>query len=213
VRSVWDSLEIGGPPSVRWLREVGGPRVALLLGAFDPVTNAHLLIVEAASRIEDAPAALCLTKITLDRPSDTLLDPVERLGLLSAVCDERGLGLCVCNRGTYLGVAEGLVGFEPVFVIGSDKLPQLEDPSFYEDGVAGVERTFTELRFLVVRRAGTEVERDDVDVIDEPDVFPTAADADISATEVRRRVRSGESFSHLVPAGVALALGRYTAER
>lgn len=213
MKSMWDSLDIDGAPAARWVREIRGSRVALLLGAFDPVTNAHVQIARAAARIEDAPAALCMTKVTLDRPADVLLDPAERLEVLSAVCDENEFGLCIANRGTYIAVAEALVGFEPTFVIGSDKLPQLADPSFYEDGDAGVTRTFRDLRFLVVRRAGAEVERDDVHAIDERDIFANAADAEISATEVRRRVRSGEPFDHLVPAGVALALGGYTAER
>jgi nicotinic acid mononucleotide adenylyltransferase len=191
---------VGEARSLNWLR---GVRAAVLLGAFDPPTNAHVAILRAAQQRLAVPGILCLTRVLLARPDDTLLEMNERLDVLGALAAAEGFGLCIAESGTYLDVARELrvAGLEPVFVIGSDKLPQLSDPSFYPDGQAGVDATFRDCDFLVIERGG-----------DAPsDVFENPRHAGISATEVRRRVRAGEPVDDLVPPVVARALEGYTA--
>lgn len=185
---------------MNWRR---GIRAAVLLGAFDPPTNAHVAILRAATRRLEAPGVLCLTRVLLARPDDALLDTDQRMRVLAALAAAEDFGLCVAESGTYLDVAREFRanGTEPVFVIGSDKLPQLSDPSFYADGSDGVAATFRECEFFVVQRDGTDV----------PDVFENPRYAGISATEVRRRVRAGQPVDDLVPPVVAKALEGYTA--
>lgn len=96
---------------------------------------------------------------------------------------------------------------DATFVVGSDKLEQLADPSFYPDAMHGVDATFFEVSFLVVPRPGSAVTRGDVRVLDAKDVFDDSREATISSTEVRRRLASGESIEGLVPRGVARRLG------
>jgi nicotinic acid mononucleotide adenylyltransferase len=50
------------------------------------------------------------------------------------------------------------------------------------------------------------VDRDDVVVLDPAEVFDDPVEASISSTEVRRRVRDGQSVEALVPPGVARRL-------
>ncbi len=187
----------------------------MLLGAFDPPTRAHVSILEAASRAEGAAAALGLTKVLLARPPDELIPARERVSLLDELAAARGLGLAVANRGTYLDVGRALAeqDIDATFVIGSDKLEQLADPSFYEDGERGVASTFEELRFLVIPRAGAHVDRDDLRVLDPQDVFARSDEMAISSTEVRRAVREGRDVTALVPPEVVPRLGGYTAAR
>jgi nicotinate-nucleotide adenylyltransferase len=66
-------------------------------------------------------------------------------------------------------------------------------------------------RFLVMARPGCQIEWEQL-----PEAFQSLRDnvlptplLDISATEIRRRVRAGEPIEHLVPAGVA----RYIREK
>lgn len=211
----WEQLDPDGPPQIDWLLPVTAKRIAVLLGAFDPPTNAHVAIAKAASKREDAVAVLGMTKVLLDRPDDLLLSIAERLTLLAAIAQEEGFGFFIANRGTYLDVARALSadGREPAFVVGSDKLEQLADPKFYSEGDAGVSATFSEVRLLVVPRAGGVMTRTDVQVMDPADAFAGADDGEVSGTEVRRRLRSGEPVDQLVPPGVALALRGYTAAR
>jgi nicotinic acid mononucleotide adenylyltransferase len=198
---------------IRWLRPIEETRAALLLGAFDPPTNAHIAILRAAANRLDVPGVLCPTTVLLARPADTLLDDDVRLRLLEAVAESEGFGLCVADRGTYLDVARDLraSGVDATFVIGSDKVPQLADPSFYEDGEAGVAATFREVRFVIVERPGAAVASGDIEVIQVKDVFADQRHAAISATEVRRRVRDGLSVDEFVPPVVAETLEGYTA--
>lgn len=211
VARVFEELDPAGPPVFRWIREPeGSDRVALLLGAFDPPTRAHVAVARGARRATGRSAAFCLTKVLLAR-EDVLLPPVERLGLLADLAAETGAGLATANRGTYLEVARAAraAGVDAVFVIGSDKLPQLADPAFYPDGEAGVEATFAEVRFLVIPR-GVPVDRPGVEVLDASEVFEDPSLPTISATEVRDRLRRGEDVEDLVPPPVARALRRYT---
>lgn len=211
----WDSLDPDGPPHVVWCRPLVERHIVVLLGAFDPPTRAHVAILEAASRFEESPAALCLTKVLLDRPSDELVAPRDRVTMLDDLAASRGFGFAVANRGTYLDVGRALSaqGIDATLVIGSDKLDQLSDPSFYEDGDHGVVSTFRELRFLVVPRAGARIDRDDLRVLDPTEVFVGADEMAISSTQVRRRVRAGADVTGLVPPEVVSRLGGYTAAR
>jgi nicotinic acid mononucleotide adenylyltransferase len=199
---------------IRWLRPIRQKRAVVLLGAFDPPTNAHVAILRAAARKLGAPGVLCSTGVRLARPTDTLLDDEVRLGMLDELASSEGFGLCLADQGTYLAVARDLhaSGIEATFVVGSDKLPQLADPSFYTDGEAGVAATFREVTLVVVERPGAATPmRNEVEVIDAATVFANPADAAISATEVRRRVRDGLPVDGLVPPAVAARLEGYTA--
>jgi nicotinic acid mononucleotide adenylyltransferase len=202
----WRELDPSAPPRLIWIRGVPGPRVVLLLGAFDPPTVAHVAVARAAAEMVGAPAAFCPTRVLLGRPAEALLADPDRLRLLDAVAEAEGMGLAAANRGTYLEVARAAraAGADPFFVVGSDKLPQLAEASFYEDGEAGVRATFDEVRFLVVPR-GVAVDRADVQV-----VRADPALVAVSATEVRRLVRAGLDVAALVPDLVGLALKGYT---
>jgi nicotinic acid mononucleotide adenylyltransferase len=118
----------------------------------------------------------------------------------------------MASRGTYVEVAETLAaeGFTARFVVGSDKLGQLEDPSFYPDGQAGVARTFARVDFIVVPRPDALTHRPELRWLEVGEVFERSGDEALSATEVRRRVRAGESVEGLVPQAVVLALRGYT---
>src|SRR5438067_12422308 len=171
----WSSLDPDGPPRAVWIRPAPDERIVVLLGAFDPPTNAHVAVVRAAAAADRSAPVLCSTKTLLARPRDGLLPITDRLRLVDAVARAGGFGYVLCNRGTYIDVAAAfrLSGHDPSFAIGSDKLTQLADPSFYPDGEAGVERTFDEVRFLVVPRPDRTSGRPGLHWLDPDDVFAT----------------------------------------
>jgi nicotinic acid mononucleotide adenylyltransferase len=213
--AAWRSLEPDAAPSVVWALEPSTDRVAVLLGAFDPPTSAHVEILAAAARVEGASPVWCLTKVLLARGDRPLLTEEQRVGILVALASRTSAGFAMANRGTYLDTHRAFAsdGYDATFVIGSDKLSQLADPSFYEDGDRGVRATFSEARFLVVPRAGIAVDRDDVAVLDPAEVFAEPWTADLSATDVRKKVARAEPFDHLVPPEVVAAVEGYTAAR
>jgi nicotinic acid mononucleotide adenylyltransferase len=211
LRTAWDELDPHGAAVLRWLRPAPGAGVVLLLGAFDPPTRAHVELLAGSAAALGLPGAFCMTKVLLDRPS-VLLDGARRLELLDGLASDSGAGLAIANRGTYLDVARaaGAAGVEATFVVGSDKLDQLADPSFYAEGASDVDATFAQVRFVVVERAGSPVRRPGLRVFAASDVFTDPAVASISATQVRERLRSGLDVADLVPPAVAEALAGYT---
>ncbi len=175
--------------SVEWRRPAAGVRIAVLLGAFDPPTNAHVEILQAPSAKGYEPV-WGMTRVLLDRPDDGLFTFEDRVDIVHAVAERTAAGFVLFAEGTYLEANRALRvdGFEPLFVIGSDKLEQLRDPSFYRDGYpdgdAGVRATFDEVAFHVVER--------------DP--------AGLSATLVRRRWGRGQDIADLVPQEVVARL-------
>lgn len=225
----WRGLAVGGPAKAKWVIPPadGSTRATILLGAFDPLTSAHLAIASACARIGGptggAEAALGMTKVVLARSQGGLLPVEERVKIVAEVCARMGLAFTIVNSGRYLDAKEaiGRTGVDPVFVVGQDKVSQLADPSFYdgdaEQKAAAVEATFTELDLLVVRRQGAEPAdipaRRGVLVLDVADVFEDPRLATLSATEVRSRVAAGLPITGLVPPEVQAALRGYTAGR
>ncbi len=212
---IWAELDPNLEPTVAWPRPIPGPRAVVLLGAFDPPTLAHVAVLDAATRFERVPAAICMTKVLLARPPDELLTIEQRLSIVDVVAAARSYGLALANRGTYMDVHRGMraTGIEATFLIGSDKVGQLADPSFYPDGQRGVDATFAEVDFLVVPRGEFDLESNDLRVLPADDVFGDAPLGTISSTEVRRRIREGVAVDGLVPPEVVVDLEGYTAAK
>ncbi len=217
--ALWTSLDPDGAVRVVWPRPAESVRMAVLMGAFDPPTNAHLDVLFAAARADGSAPVLCLTKMLLARPHDELLSREQRIDVLAMLAERLGTGFAFANRGTYLDVGRALRddGFDATFIVGADKVAQLADPSFYPDGIEGVRATFDELRLIVVPRSDVDLTRvrpaRHVRVLESSDVFADDSRAGISASNVRRLVRAGEDVSGLVPPEVALALRGYTSAR
>jgi len=155
----------------------------VLLGAFDPPTNAHLEILASAADAENRAPVWGMTKVLLDRPPGGLFSFDQRIEIVDAIAHRMDAGFALFEHGTYLEVDRALraEGFAATFVIGSCKLGQLKDPSFYGYGQDGVDATIAEVSFVVIER-------------DEDS---------LSATRVRRLVADGEDVSALVPSEVA----------
>ncbi len=202
-----------------WPRPITQARAALLLGAFDPPTNAHIAVLTAAARSVCAQGVLCLTKVVLARSVEPLLDVADRISVLLDIADRCEFGVAFSNRGTYVDVGRALMasGIDAAFAIGADKLEQLADASFYPDGERGVAATFRDLRFVVTPRRGFEEDAPgrgcNVSILDRSQVFADVATAGITATEVRRLHREGRAVDHLVPPEVVHALRGYTSPR
>ncbi len=170
---------------MEWRRRPPASRIAMLLGAFDPPTNAHLEILDGAA-IDGRTAAWGMTRHLLDRSGDGLFTFDERVEIVGAIATRKDAAFALFPGGTYIEADRALraEGFDATFVIGSDKIEQLRDPSFYPDGVRGVDATFAEVSFVVVEREASG----------------------LSATLVRRRWAEGSDISGLVPPEVTQRL-------
>ena len=168
-------------------------KIGIYGGTFDPVHNAHLILAREAlenfqlEKVIFVPAAVSPFK---DAP---VASAEVRLAMLRAAIDgEKGFVLddCELRRSppsyavdTVEKIRQRENDAEFCYLIGDDNVPDLTRW-----------RRFTELekmvRFVVLNRTGTQI----------PHSYLTVPRRiDISATEIRKRVASGQSIRYFVP--------------
>jgi nicotinic acid mononucleotide adenylyltransferase len=191
-------------------------RVAVLPGAFNPPTLAHLALARAARQRGFPVVLFSLGRVTIDKDERGLmLEDRVRL-LVELTRKEAGLGVILQNRGLYADQAEAVHRTLPgvtdlAFVIGMDKLPQIFDPAYYEEIGPALRRLFDRARLLVASR-GEQGRRALRAILAQPFGRPFAGHVewlavgrrwrDASATQVRERLGSGGSALDLLPAEV-----------
>lgn len=189
-------------------------RLALLPGSFDPMTVGHAAL--AGALLDDADLVLLTYSVgTLPKegppgPSMPLLGPEERVASLMAYCrPRRGFGVAVCSHGLYADQAEA-AGREFPHVelrigVGSDKVPQIFDPAWYDERDAALERLFAATRVAYAVRAGDD-DRVARALAENPRwagsldrVNLPAEIGRVSSRSVREALARGSPVGHLVP--------------
>jgi len=168
LRSVIRDLNPLRPPS---LRQISSPsvsplrRLALLPGSFNPLTDAHVAMADAAlssGRI-DALDYLIATRTT-DKERVERASLADRLICLDEyVQGKPSEGVVLVNRGLYVHQAEIAWAAMPSlqelwFVVGFDKIVQIFDPRYYSDRDAALDRLFALASFLVAPRDAAGVD-------------------------------------------------------
>jgi nicotinate-nucleotide adenylyltransferase len=188
-------------------------KIGILGGTFDPVHNAHLIIAE---EVKKRFALRTVIFVPAGQPwlkTDHPITPAEhRLAMLRLALAEKpgftiseveleraGPSYSVDTVAELMGALGEKTEF--YFILGWDNLNQL--PRWHEPA-----RLITLCTLVAVHRPG--VPRPDLTALD--DKIPGASgrviildspSEDISATDIRERVRKGEDIRHLVPAPVA----------
>jgi nicotinate-nucleotide adenylyltransferase len=192
-------------------------------GTFDPVHNGHLAIAKQARVAANAEAVWFVPAALAPLREPAAASPEERLELLVAAIDGEP-GLAVLDVAVRLGgisftadTMDALRGEYPdldlAVLLGADAART----------IGAWERAGDLLRherFVVVNRTGppplTTSELAELGFAPQRTRLLSVESPDISASEVRRRCRSGEAFDGLVPDEVAsliLAKGLYRSNR
>ncbi len=215
VRSVCHRLGNAEQPSIEVLsddRPLAG-RVGVLSGSFNPLTLATGELVSAAVKAGLDSVMLLVPCRSVDKEAVARAALYDRLLVLSQWAATRPeVTVGITNRDLYVDQAAQLEALlpdsEPTFVVGFDKIVQIFDPRYYADRDEALERLFGRARFLVAPRqhAGADALSS---LLDEPQnrpyadrigLLPVPATIDeLSSTLVRRAVRLGEPWAHLVP--------------
>lgn len=178
-----------------------GRRVALVPGSYNPPTNAHRALLEAAlTHVDEAVAVLPRAFPHKSYDGVTLEDRVRMLELMSPepysiAISEGGLFIEMCEE--FLAAAGGPA--EVHIVCGRDAAERFLGWSYPEPGT--LDRMFASFQLLVAARQGEFVA---------PELFRARVHAlginpehdSASSTEVRERVRTGGEWRHLVPDAV-----------
>lgn len=163
LRRTLSDLDPARPPMLRWIlpppEECRG--LALLPGSFNPPTNAHLALADAARRVAGVGwIGYLLATRTVNKERIEGADLADRLLLLESIARDRtDEGVVVVNRGLYVDQARIIRSARPslqelTFVVGFDKIVQIFDPRYYDDSTVALATLFDLASFLVAPRDG-----------------------------------------------------------
>ncbi len=218
-----DQLNPGGEPQVRWVYratqqiKMAGRKLGIFSGSFNPLTVAHIEMIEAAQKkYELEEVLLILARANVDKGvfGLSLADRLSMLKLYAA--NREDFSVAACSHGKFIEKIEALKPVYPLgthfsFIVGYDTFIRLFDPKYYTDLHGALEALFDQCRFIVANRQNYDagaVKRvmDDpdyqryagrIDLIELPHFF-----AEISSTDIRVQIQAGNSVDHLVPTEV-----------
>jgi nicotinamide-nucleotide adenylyltransferase len=207
---------IGGEPT-------GTRATALLAGSFDPPTIGHLELASAWRAGSGGDVVLLYADRTLPKELGTeppMLDDEGRLEALRRLTvTHEGLFAARASHRLLVDQAEAARDRWPraplTILLGSDKVLQLFEPAWYEDRDAALDRLFAAANVRYAARVG---HRGLVPaIIARPEnarfrghIEPIEVPGDIegvSSSEVRRRIRAGDSVADLVPIEILSLFG------
>jgi nicotinate-nucleotide adenylyltransferase len=172
---------------------VASERVGILAGGFNPVTRAHLALVDAGRRIVDE--VICVVPRSYPHKDFCGATLMERVAMLEAAAPD--CGIAVTDGGLFIEIARELrrPGAEIHFLCGRDAAERMLS---WDYGADRVETMLEEFSLMVADR--------NVEFHAPPHLrsrvrglaVPPEYDAD-SSSEVRRRIAAGEPWEHLVP--------------
>ncbi|MCL1795933.1 MAG: nicotinate (nicotinamide) nucleotide adenylyltransferase [Clostridia bacterium] len=180
------------------------PSIGLLGGSFNPIHYGHLAMAEAAVRALSLSAMIIMPAGDPPHKSVGLADKYDRLQMARlAAGDLYAVSALEVERpgktytvDTLDALAKLYPGFSAAVLIGADTLTEI---SGWQDSA----RVFTLCRFVVFGRNGLPLpDVPGADIIRLPDIIP-----DISASQIRARVRRGQSLDGYVPPSVADYIG------
>ena len=171
-------------------------RIGVLAGAFNPVTRAHLALVEAGLQVVDK--VVCVVSRVYPHKEIQGADLETRVAMLRHAGNRHGV--VVCERGLFADIARELRPQHPnaelYFICGRDAAERVIHWDYGDP--RAIDRILKEFRLLVASRRGE---------LDAPlhlrhRVQPLRLVGDfddVSSTEVRRRITAGLAWEHLVP--------------
>lgn len=213
-------LELAGEPRMAFVRRApaglaGEPGTLLCLSAsFNPITVAHVRLIDEASRlVPPDEVLLLLARANVDKGAEGF-SLERRLAILARFAESRSThSVAAVSHGRFVDKARAILAQYPpgtrlVFIVGLDTLVRLFDPKYYDDREGALATLFASCEFIAANRAPEPPEAIGA-FLRRPEVAPFAPAiqsirlpaevAAISATEIRRRLAGGRSVAGLVP--------------
>lgn len=174
-------------------------KIGVLAGAFNPVTRAHLALVDAALAKVDEVICVVPRAYPHKEFHGATLD--QRLRMLRAAGGHYRVE--VVEGGLLIDIARELKRVHPdaefYFITGRDAAERVVTWDYGDP--AAIDQILKELHLLVAARDGAyeppDSLRDRIHALELQESFN-----EISSTEVRRRIAAGEQWEELVPAAI-----------
>lgn len=227
LRKIIERVQTEGEPRIELIKRAGasGPRLGVFAASFNPITIAHIeLMRRAASRFSLDETLALAGKTNADKNSYecSLEERLRMLELTFASSESASIGLS--SHGYYVDMLAALERAYPPetdlhFIVGFDTFERVLDPDErytakyfhrFSNRADALRHLLDGSRIIVAGRAGADygnvsalVEREPAVVSDRILYLDFPKDlGEHSASEVRRRVREGQSIAGLVPGEV-----------
>lgn len=175
-------------------------RVGLYGGTFNPIHTSHLIVADQVGKALNLDEVLFLPDMIPPHVDEkNAVDASERVDMIQAAIADNplfGLELAEINRGgvsytfdTIKFLKQQHPNTDYYFIIGGDMVEYL--PKWNR-----IDELAQMVTFVGVRRPGYET------VTKYPVIWVDAPMIDISSTDIRHRVKAGQSIKYLVPAAV-----------
>ena len=215
-----NELDTNAPPKIVIVHRSSHPisetgeKLGIFSGSFNPITIAHIKMIEEAQvRFQLDEMLLLLAKANVDK--DEFGMPLAgRILTLKGFAEEgNNVSIGISSHGRYIDKIGALKAVYPEnteyhFIVGYDTLVRIFNAKYYTDITNELRDLFSQCRFIVANRENVNIETIK-EFLDAPLVQPYSSYisclklpdfyADVSSTEVRMRLENGESISHLVP--------------
>lgn len=218
-----DQLDPDGEPQICWVYraarhiKASGRRLGIFSGSFNPLTVAHIEMIEAAQKKYNLDEVLLiLAKANVDKGVFGLSLADRLLMLKEYTANRKDFSVAACSHGKFIEKIEALMAAYPPgthfsFIVGYDTFIRLFDPKYYTDLHSALEVLFNQCCFIVANRQDYDVDAvkrmmadpdyhryaEGIDLIELPDFY-----AEISSTDIRSQIQGGNSVDHLVPSEV-----------
>lgn len=241
VKEIIEQIDPDGEPAIRFIKraELGGPRLGIFASSFNPTTIAHVELMRRAAGVFLLDEILALAGAANADKSAYESSLEDRLRMLALTFEnERRVSIGVSSHAFFVDMIDALDRAYPRqtdlhFVVGFDTFERVVDREDrytqkyhrkFNDRVGALQYLLVRSRLIVAGRrgAGENDIRALVD-IDLPELagrisyLDTPADiGEMSATQVRDRVRAGLAIDGLVPPAVERYIkehGLYNSEK
>ena len=215
-----NQLDLNGEPQIGWVHRAtncirdDGKRLGIFSGSFNPLTVAHVKMIEEAQAQSDLEEILLLlAKANVDKGVFGFSLADRLLMLKRYAIGRNDFSVAACSHGRYVEKMKALKMVYPPrtaysFIVGYDTLVRIFDSRYYTDIHAELEPFFNQCRFIAANRKEHNVDAieqflaepehkryaSNVDVIELPDFY-----AEVSSTAIRDHILRGDSINHLVP--------------
>ncbi len=215
-----NQLDIDSSPAIAIVHRSPHPirdtrkKLGIFSGSFNPITIAHIkMFEEAQGHFQLDEILLLLAKANVDKEEFGMPLAGRILTLKSYASEGNNVSIGVSSHGRYIDKIRALKAIYPDnteyhFIVGYDTLVRIFDPKYYTDIDKELKALFSQGKFIVANRGTVDIETIK-QFLDTPMIRPYSSHisslmlpkryADVSSTEVRKRLENGKSISHLVP--------------
>ncbi len=219
-----NQLDSDAPPKIVIAHRSSNPiresskKLGIFSGSFNPITVAHIkMFEEAQAHFQLDELLLLLAKANVDKDVFGLPLAGRILTLKRYAENQSDVSVGISSHGRYIDKVEVLKAIYPVgtefhFIVGYDTLVRIFDPKYYTDVHTELHHLFSQCRFIVANRDNVSIETIQ-QFLAQPNLKPYISSvtylilpdfyAEVSSTEVRKRIAQGDTISHLVPPIIA----------